>query len=430
MRLFSLLVLFTLTVALIACKEEPVAKSEPSGATTTAQKTPATKGGPSDDKPLPKIGSAFKAGGSDWTVVAAGRSAFEYTAGDGSVAVAVIGAGPIANLVPGKGARIRVDPAIPMLWINGKKDETFKNQRAVQEAARGKAILLLVLASAKPPKKEESANLRLVDFPHTGTTAEAGQYVFAPNDSTFLKAHESKAKHEAGRFSWGVAKLSQKGERESELSRRGSKWKIPNAYLIPIQKGSKAEMGAVVAASRYGNSFDRAYVMEVAETAKANFMRAMPFDKDHSANLKPDQFIPLSQPFQPGSPVAVRIAGRVSQGNIAGADVTLKSADSLELFTVIRVEGDKVLLTGHMGKIAMAPKSAMLPVPLQVAAKKGAKIVAVWDTLHFRDGELVEIDTKRGHYVVQFERDKETKRVPFGELLSGTKADYLGASGR
>ena len=54
-----------------------------------------------------------------------------------------------------------------------------------------------------------------------------------------------------------------------------------------------------------------------------------PVQRDPSGH---DQFIPLSQPFQPGSPVAVRIAGRVSQGNIAGADVTLKSADSLELF--------------------------------------------------------------------------------------------------
>jgi len=431
MRPCSLPVVATLVLALIACEDEPSAKkSESTGSSSPSTATPTATNTNADDTPIPEVGSPYEAGGSDWTVLAAGRDSFEYTAGEGSVTVAVLGVGPVANLVPGKGAKIRVDPKVPMLWVNGKEENSFKKGRAIADAARGKVVLLLELVPAKGPRKEAAhsgdANLRLVDFPHTSTTAEVGQFVFAPNDSSFADGHDKASKHRYGRFSWGVATLASKGERESELSSRGSKWTIPNAYLIPIPKGGTAEKGSVVSASRYGNTFDRAYIMDVGDKVKANFMRSMPFDKDHSAALKPDQFIPLTKPFQPGSPVAVRIAGRVSQGNIAGADVTVKSADSLELFTIIRASGDKVLLTGHMGKIAMAPKSAMLPVPLRADVKKAAQVVAVWDTLHFRDAEVVKIDSDRGHYVVKFEGDKEAKRVPFGELLAGRKADYLG----
>lgn len=308
--------------------------------------------------------------------------------------------------------------AKPAAAEGAKADEAGKAKTPEKPAEAEKAP---AEAEKAPPAAE---GLALVDFPNTALEAEVGQYVFAPNDSTLVSAHESENERDRGVFRWSIVKLKSVGEIESEVRGMGDPYKVPNAYLLPLPKGPQVAVGDIVATSKYGNSFERAYVMEVGDKVKANFIQQMPHG-DKSADLKPDQFRKLEEGVAPGSPVAVRVAGKVSKTKMGGLDLTATSPDSLELYTVLRVEGDKVLLTGHMGKIAMAPKAAMVPVPLAPGFKKGDAVCAVWDTLHFADGTIKKVDDKLGHYQVDFGAPKGVKSVPFAEALPGTKADYL-----
>ncbi len=275
--------------------------------------------------------------------------------------------------------------------------------------------------AAEEPAKDR---LKMVDFPNTKLEAEVGQYIFSPNDSSFTAAHEGSDKHRLGHFSWGIHKVEVIGDVETEVSNMGSKYKIPNAYLLPIPKESAIEVGDLVATSKYGNDLSYAYVMEVGDKVKANFIHTMPYG-DKSADLKANRFFKITGGMQPGAHVGIRMGGMESKAELAGTELKVKSPDVLELFTLLRVVDDKVLLTGHMGKILVSAKDTIVEIPLRPEVKKGDKVFAVWDTLHFREGVLSKVDTKLGHYEVVFGSDPNAKKVPFGTLLAGTPSDFL-----
>ena len=146
MRIPTLLALLLL-LASCGAEEPPrdTSPPSPSGVSAEPDATPAETEPPADATPLPAVGSRYETGGSTWIVVAAGRDAFEYTAGDKGIAIAVPGVGPLGTLAPPKGAVLRVDPRVPMLWIDGTKHPYFTSNPAIVDAARGQPILLLEL---------------------------------------------------------------------------------------------------------------------------------------------------------------------------------------------------------------------------------------------------------------------------------------------
>lgn len=143
--------LLTLLLVLAGCgPETPSGETEPSRPTTDtpadAEATPPVDApAATEPTPLPAVGSRYETGGSTWIVVAAGREAFEYTAGDKGIAIAVPGVGPLGTLAPPEGAVLRVDPRVPMLWVDGEKHRYFTDNPAIIAAARGQPILLLEL---------------------------------------------------------------------------------------------------------------------------------------------------------------------------------------------------------------------------------------------------------------------------------------------
>jgi hypothetical protein len=306
-----------------------------------------------------------------------------------------------------------------------KKDDTSKDDKASDPAPKASAG-----DEAKPGKsaagtekpeegtgdiekhetpkemgQPETRNLELVEFPNTKLDAVVDQYVFAPTDTSYESAHGDNER-ERFDFNYGQKRLVSIGDVESELY-DSTPYKIPNAYLIPIPKEAEVAVGDIVVASKYGNSFDRAIVTKVGDKVEANFMQEMPFG-DTKAEISGGRFYKLTEPFQPGAPVIVYTARKF-----------------WELASVVRVEGDRVLLAGHMDKMMAADKSAVIPVPLKLDAKPGDAVYAVSDTVHFHDGTLVKIDAALGHYIVHFENATKEKRVPFGEAVKGTEAEIL-----
>ncbi len=208
-------------------------------------------------------------------------------------------------------------------------------------------------------------------------------------------------------------------------------YEVPNAYLIPIVPPEEVAKGDVVIASRHGSYIDRAYVVEAGENPRANSMRAMPFNGDHRYDLESGKFGSLLEPYQPGAPVCVRVAGQDALGtgdlpNLPSLEIATESPDFLELYTVVRVVGDKVILTGGLGKIRLTSQVATVPISMKETYRKGDKVLAIWETPFFRSATYARFDRKTGHHLVRFKGDNEDKRVPLGEILAGSKADYLG----
>lgn len=245
------------------------------------------------------------------------------------------------------------------------------------------------------------APLALVDFPHTALGTEAGQKAFAPNDNTLVEAVEGD-EHRRGRLNYGIVQVLEVGDHESKVQGVGGEWMVPNAYMAPLPPDSEVAVGDVVVTSRHANDMTRAIITELGDRPKANFMRVMPAGENVS-ELVPGHYAKLTDPWQPGAPIAVRIDG-----------------GRPELATVVRVEGDRVLAAGHMGKILAADKAAITPLPLVPEVAKGDTVWGAWDTVHFMRGTVEKVEPRLGLVHIRFKApfDKEVKKIPFGEVTA------------
>lgn len=242
--------------------------------------------------------------------------------------------------------------------------------------------------------------LALADFPHTALGAEVGQTVFAPGDSSLVKA-VSGDERDRGKLSYFVAQITEVGDTESAVKGLGGTYTLPNAYIAPIPAGGEVAVGDIVVTSRHGNDMTRAIVTKAGEAPEASFMRVFPRG-DNTAALTPRHYARLSDPWQPGAPIAIRIDGRP------------------ELAMVLRVEGDRVLAAGHMGKMLAADMSEIIPLPLAPQVKKGDTVRAAWDTVHFMEGVVEKVEPKLGLVHIRFKApfDEEVKKIPFGEVTT------------
>lgn len=97
----------------------------------------------SDQKELPRVGDRYQSEGTWYFVRGVGNKAFEYTATGESLVIQTPGIPGSLVRVPKKGDKIRLDPSIPMLWINGKADKEFKTNTYLKKHAKNKVFLLL-----------------------------------------------------------------------------------------------------------------------------------------------------------------------------------------------------------------------------------------------------------------------------------------------
>lgn len=255
-------------------------------------------------------------------------------------------------------------------------------------------------SAATAPASNLHPLLATLGFPNTALGAEAGQFAFAPNDSTLKSAVEG-ADHEKGVLGFTVAEIKEVGPTESKVAWMSSEWTVPNAFILPIAKGQTVAKGDVVTSSRYGNDMDRAIVTADGDKPKAIFGITLRASKTDEADLKPE-FIKLDgTPLQPGSTVGT----------------PNETAGKWDLGMVLRVEGDQVLVAGHMGHMAVFKKDAVRPVPLKLEKKVGDDVFAVWDTAHFMEAKIKKLDAKTGLITVTLPSpfDKDVVLLP-GEV--------------
>ncbi|WP_417207112.1 hypothetical protein [Antarctobacter sp.] len=94
----------------------------------------------------PAAGSQIELEGTKWIVAGAGTMAMDYTATGESLAVYINephGWTAVMTLVPDAGQTVALDPAAPMLWIDGAEYKPFAGNGYLLKTGKGKPFMLL-----------------------------------------------------------------------------------------------------------------------------------------------------------------------------------------------------------------------------------------------------------------------------------------------
>jgi hypothetical protein len=248
------------------------------------------------------------------------------------------------------------------------------------------------------------------DFPAVETTAKTGEVVLVPSYNWLQEANVNGVDKVA--MIWYHQTMQTPDKEMSEVKFMSDTRKVPNAYIVAIPPGGTAKKGDIVLTWwQSGSGMQRAIVTDDATPAEP-VVRYLDLDYDNPAKsrdgktgigqmdekLKPNTFVKLGAPFEPGTMVAVQ----------DGAEQ--KSAQ------VIRVAGDKVFVNGFAGHVAVVEKSRCTPFPMVSAAKVGDKVKAVWVN-SVKEGTVTKVEPAIGRVFIKFDVDGKEKAVSFGEVM-------------
>ena len=248
------------------------------------------------------------------------------------------------------------------------------------------------------------------DFPAVETTAKTGEVVLVPSYLWLQQANVNGV--DKTTMIWYSQEMGTPDKEMSEVKFMSDTKKVPNAYIVAIAPGGKAKNGDILLTWwQSGSGMQRAIVTDDANPAEPT-VRYLDLDYDNPAKskdgktgigqmeeqLKPNTFVKINAPFEPGTMVAVQEGAEQQPAQ------------------VIRVAGDKVFINGFAGRIAVVEKSRCTPFPIVSAAKVGDKVKAVWAN-SLKDGTVTKVDPKIGRVFIKFDVDGKEKAVAFGEVM-------------
>lgn len=271
-------------------------------------------------------------------------------------------------------------------------------------------VTTLLLASTTAIAAPDDGTIPGIDFPAGPTTAKAGEWVLAVNRLLYDKFVATPDKASVIFYS---EQLTEAGETMSKFKFGGKESAVPNLVVIPLAPGGKAKVGDIVLTWwQSGSGMQRAIVTD-AKDPKQPVVRYLDLNYDNPAKsrdktttigqmdeqLKPDTFVKLTSALQPGTTVAC------------------KDGKDWRMGTVIRANGDKLLVHGLKVRLAVQPKADCTAMPLKPAYKVGAAVMAKWSFV-MRPAVVTKVDAKIGRIWVKYDKmgDKETA-VAFGEII-------------
>lgn len=184
------------------------------------------------------------------------------------------------------------------------------------------------------------------------------------------------------------------GETTSKVSDFGSEVEMPNALIIPLPSGQKAQKGDILLTWwQTGSGMERAIVKDASnpESPKVDYLDlsykddGTGFAQDHAnEQIKPNTFTVLKDgEWQPGAQIVVTGDG------------------SYEAGVLINCTDDKVLLKGFAGKIKVFKRSACKVVPLKQNLKAGDEVMAIFTSSYKTGYKIKKIDEKVGRVWVE-----------------------------
>lgn len=267
-------------------------------------------------------------------------------------------------------------------------------------------------AAADLPKSTlKPGEIPFAGFPTVATTARADEVVLAPSYN-WIQDAATKGPDKVT-FIWYNQKMIAPGEVESEVEFLSpGKVKIPNAYIIPIPAAQMAKVGDIVLTWwQSGSGMNRAIVVESADPTQPT-VRYLDIDYDNPAKsrdgkttigqmdekLKPNSFVRLTSPWEPGTTLAVN------------------DGASRKPVKIIRVAGEKILAMSFAGSLKVYDKANVTPVPIRPNVKAGDKVQAPkYGT--YAEAAVTKVDARNGRVFVKFGTDPAEKAIAFGDVM-------------
>lgn len=248
------------------------------------------------------------------------------------------------------------------------------------------------------------------EFPAVDTIAKAGEVVLVPSYLWLQQANVYGVDQTT--MIWYSQTMSAPDKEMSEVQFMSDKRRVPNAYIVPIPAGGSAKKGDIVLTWwQSGSGMNRAIVVDDA-TPTEPVVRYLDIDYENPAKsrdgktgigqmdekLKPNTFVKINNPFEPGTTVAIQDGENMKKGQ------------------VIRVAGDKVFVRQFAGGIGVYDKSRCTPVPIKSAAKVGDTVRAV-RVGAFREGTVTKVDAKIGRVFIKFDTSGSESAVAYGDVM-------------
>lgn len=253
--------------------------------------------------------------------------------------------------------------------------------------------------SAANEQVAESVNTFPWDFPQeVKVEGEVGQMALAPY--TYYAACIEKGEdltNEALIFY--NAKLEEIGDKTSKMDGK----EVPNVFVIPLDKEGQAKKGDILLTWwQNGSGMQRAIVRDATNPAEpvVDYLdlsysndpeKPGMGEKFGNHQLKPGSFNVLTDgEWQPGAQLAVK-----------------KGDNKWELATLIRVEGDKVLVKGFSSKVAVYSKADTKLVPFKENIKVGDTVWCKFAASFMPGYKVTKVDMNIGRIWV--EKDNRTE---------------------
>jgi len=245
-----------------------------------------------------------------------------------------------------------------------------------------------------------------LDFPIVGTDAQVGEYVLAPSYDFIEDAWTDVADDLTPSFIFYSAKVIETGDAETKLDQTGGDEMIPNSLIIRIPAGQEAHVGDMVLTWwQSGSGMERAIVVDDADPTQpvVVYLDASwdEFGEDEE-QLEANSFIVLTNDWQ------------------AGTSIAYEGDYDFEQWTVIRVEGDKVLAKGWGGTTAVLEKSKCTPIPITMDVAVG-DVIQIPYIGSYQEGTVIKVDAAKARVWVETEwvGDIEEEAVCIGDITTG-----------
>lgn len=239
-----------------------------------------------------------------------------------------------------------------------------------------------------------------LDFPSTTLEAEFGDYVLAPTRASLDEAAAEGVDNTT--FIYYMAKVAEVGDTASVLTEISEEVTIPNGVIVPIPAGQSAAVGdTVLTWWQSGSGLTRAYVVE-GGTATKPMVRYMDtgFEDDEPEQLETDSFVVITDPWQ------------------AGASIAVKSGSAYDHYTVLKVSGDKALVSGFAGSLEVINTADAVTMPIKPTVAVGDS-VSVPFIGSYEKGTVTAVDDANGTVDVEVEwgGELEVDSYPYGDVI-------------
>lgn len=252
--------------------------------------------------------------------------------------------------------------------------------------------MMLATMMASGVMAQEKTNAWPWDFPqNVKIDVELGQTVLSCQGHYFsaVKKNEDLTK---STLIWYNTSVDKVGDGTITVSKFGETREVPNALIVPLKKGEKAEKGDILLTWWQGGSgMERAIVID-----------------DKIPTEPTAVFLDLYWPDDPKDPkVEERAKGRQLEPNSfsvltegkweSGAQVAYREDGEWKSGILMQIDGDKLLLSGWASKLVAVDKDVCKLVPFKEKIKKGDKVWCEWLD-YYKPNYIVEkIDQKLGH---------------------------------